>query len=331
MIDRNYMITAEVEEVEGVGVMDAADPYTRADPYALAQTAARAVAERTGVASHDAVVVLGSGWAAAVDSLGETVAEFPVAQLPGFRPPVAEGHLPTARSMRLPRLGSRRPVRVLAFLGRTHLYEGHGPAAVTHAVRTAAATGCHTAVLTNANGSLRPHWGPGSGVVVCDHLHLTFTSPLTGARFVDLTDLYSPELRILARDADPELVEGVYAMLPGPHYETVAEALMLRTLGADVVGMSTVLEAIAAREARMAVLALSVVTAVEAVDAADSGVDPGDVVRVAAEAATRMGHVIAAVLSRTADPETPDPETPHQPDQPDPLSPPDQKEDGSDG
>jgi purine-nucleoside phosphorylase len=294
-----------------------------ADPYALAETAARAVAELTGVGRHDAVVVLGSGWAAAVDSLGETVAEFSVAQLPGFRPPVAEGHLPTARSLRLPRVGGGDPVRVLAFLGRTHLYEGHGPAAVAHAVRTAAACGCRTAVLTNANGSLRPHWGPGTGVVLRDHLNLTFSSPLTGARFVDLTDSYCPELRALARDADPDLIEGVYAMLPGPHYETVAEALMLRTLGADVVGMSTVLEAIAAREARMAVLALSVVTAVEAVDAADPAVYAGDVVRVAAEAATRMGRVIAAVLSRT--------ENPDQPDQPDPLLPPDQKEDGSDG
>jgi purine-nucleoside phosphorylase len=319
MIDRNYMITGGRRE----------RGWKVADAYALAETAARAVTERTGVARHDAVVVLGSGWAAAVDSLGETVSEFAVAQLPGFRPPVAEGHLPTVRSMRLPRLGGGRPVRVLAFLGRTHLYEGHGSAAVAHAVRTAAACGCRTAVLTNANGSLRPRWGPGTGVVLRDHLNLTFASPLTGARFVDLTNVYCPELRALARDADPDLVEGVYAMLPGPHYETVAEALMLRTLGADVVGMSTALEAIAAREARMAVLALSVVTAVEAVDAEDSAVDPQDVVRVAAEAATRMGRVIAAVLSRTADPEIPDQRD--QPDQPDPLPPPDQIEDGSDG
>ncbi|HEX2810090.1 MAG TPA: purine-nucleoside phosphorylase [Kineosporiaceae bacterium] len=284
------------------------------DPYALADAAARALAERTGVPHHDAVVVLGSGWAAAVDSLGETVAEVPVAQLPGFRPPVAQGQLPTARSLRLARHHGGTPLRLLALLGRTHLYEGHGPAAVVHAVRTAAAAGCHTAVLTNANGSLRPRWRPGTGVLLRDHLNLTFTSPLVGPRFVDLSELYSPGLRALARRADPDLVEGVYAMLPGPHYETVAEALMLRTLGADIVGMSTVLEAIAAREARMAVLALSVVTAASAVDSAGSPVDPEDVVRVAAAAATRMGSVIAAVLSRTANPDQPD-----------------QTEDGSDG
>jgi purine-nucleoside phosphorylase len=305
------------------------------DPYALAETAARAVAERTGVPRHDAVVVLGSGWASAVDSLGETVAEVPVAQLPGFRPPVAEGHLPTARSLRLAHLDGGGPVRVLAFLGRTHLYEGHGPAAVAHAVRTAAACGCRTAVLTNANGSLRPHWGPGTGVLLCDHLNLTFTSPVVGPRFVDLSEVYSLGLRAAARSADPDLVEGVYAMLPGPHYETVAEALMLRTLGADVVGMSTVLEAIAAREAGMAVLGLSVVTAVEAVDAADSAVDPEDVVRVATAAATRMGRVIAAVLSGTADPRRPDtPDHQENPDHhasPDHHENPDQTEDDSDG
>jgi purine-nucleoside phosphorylase len=276
------------------------------DPYALAERAARVLAERTGVPRHDAVVILGSGWAGAADALGRTVAEFSVTELPGFRAPVAEGHRPLVRSLRLPRDGRSaddraadgraEDVRVLAFLGRTHLYEGHGPAATVHAVRTAAAAGCRTTVLTNANGSLRPQWAPGTGVVVRDHLNLSGATPLVGPRFVDLTDLYTPALRAAARAADPGLVEGVYAMLRGPHYETVAEALMLRTLGADVVGMSTVLEAIAAREAGMALLALSVVTAVEAVEVP---IDPEEVVRVAATAATRTGSVIAAVLSGT--------------------------------
>jgi purine-nucleoside phosphorylase len=186
---------------------------------------------------------------------------------------------------------------VLAFLGRTHLYEGHGAAATVHAVRTAAAAGCRTAVLTNANGSLRPEWAPGTGVVVRDHLNLSGETPLVGPRFVDLTDLYTPAMRAAARAADPGLVEGVYVMLRGPHYETLAEARMLRTLGADVVGMSTVLEAVAAREAGMALLGLSIVTAVEAVE---TPIDPEEVVRVAAAAATRTGNVIAAVLSGTA-------------------------------
>jgi purine-nucleoside phosphorylase len=270
------------------------------DPYAAAEAAAAGLAARTGVDRHDAVVVLGSGWAGAADALGEPVARFAVTDLPGFRVPVAEGHLPTVRSTRVPRPG-RPDLRVLVFCGRTHLYEGHGPAAVAHAVRTAAAAGCRTAVLTNANGSLRPEWAPGTGVVVTDHLNLSGETPLVGPRFVDLTDLYAPALRAAARAADPSLVEGVYVMLRGPHYETVAEAHMLRTLGADVVGMSTVLEAIAAREAGLALLALSVVTAVEA---SDTPVDPDEVVRVAAAAATRMGTLISAVLSGTAaDPE----------------------------
>ena len=283
---------------------------SRHDPYLQAAAAARELAARAGVPRHDAVVVLGSGWAGAAGALGRTVAELPVTDLPGFRPPVAEGHLPGVRSLLLSRATSGHrsgeksaggtDVRVLAFLGRTHLYEGHGPAAVAHAVRTAAAAGCRTAVLTNANGSLRPRWRPGTGVLLRDHLNLSFASPLVGPRFVDLTALYSPTLRRLALAADPGLVEGVYAMLPGPHYETVAEALALRTVGADVVGMSTVLEAIAAREAGMELLALSVVTAVEAADPGDAPVDPAEVVREAAAAASRMGAVIAAVLAQAA-------------------------------
>jgi purine-nucleoside phosphorylase len=274
-----------------------------ADPYSTAELAAGRLAELTGVPIHDAVVVLGSGWSGAADALGEPVAELVVTQLPGFREPVAPGHLPVLRSSRLPRAdGAGPPVRVLALLGRTHLYEGHGPDAVAHAVRTGAAAGCRTAVLTNANGSLRPDWGPGTGVVLRDQLNLSFASPLTGPRFLDLTDLYSPALRRAALDADPGLVEGVYAMLPGPHYETVAEALMLRTLGADVLGMSTVLEAIAARESGMDLLALSVVTAVEA---QPTPIDPHEVVRVAAAAGTRMGAVIAAVLSGPGRPSRP--------------------------
>ncbi len=266
-------------------------PTPGEDPYAAARAAAEALAEATGEARHDAVVVLGSGWGGAADPLGTATAEIAVQDLPGFRRPVAEGHAGLVRSVRLGTDGGER--RVLCFLGRTHLYEGHGPAAVAHAVRTAAAAGCRTAVLTNANGSLRPEWGPGTGVVLRDHLNLTFTSPLAGARFVDLTNCYDPGLRRSALAADPALVEGVYAMLRGPHYETVAEARMLRTYGADVVGMSTALEAIAAREAGMAVLGLSVVTAVEATD---QPLDPDEVVRVAAAAATRLGDVIAAVL-----------------------------------
>ncbi len=277
------------------------------DPYDVARAAATELARRTGVDRHDAVVVLGSGWSGAAEALGTTVAEVAVTDLPGFWAPVADGHVGLVRSMLLPGssahaitqagdvAGGPREggVRLLVFLGRTHLYEGHGAPAVAHAVRTAAASGCRLAVLTNANGSLRPDWGPGTGVVIRDHLNLALDSPLRGPRFVDMTHAWTPAWRDRARRVDPGLVEGVYAMLRGPHYETVAEALMLRVLGADVVGMSTVLEAIAAREAGMDLLGLSVVTTVEA---SGEVIDSEEVVRVAAAAATRLGGVIADAL-----------------------------------
>ena len=145
-------------------------------------------------------------------------------------------------------------------LGRTHLYEGRGVDAVAHGVRTAAAAGCRTVVLTNAAGGLARGHGVGEPVLISDHLNLTGRSPLRGPRFVDLTDLYSPRLRALAREIDPTLAEGVYAGLPGPHFETPAEIRMLRMLGADLVGMSTVLEAIAARAEGVEVFGLSLVT-----------------------------------------------------------------------
>jgi purine-nucleoside phosphorylase len=266
-----------------------------ADPYTLAREAAAAVAARTGVERHDAVVVLGSGWAGAADALGDVVAELDVGELPGFLPPVAQGH---AGRLRSTRLGGRA---VLVVLGRTHLYEGHGPGPVVHAVRTAAAAGCRTAVLTNASGAIRQDWPPGTGVVLRDHLDLAAAGPLAGPRFVDLTDAYSPRLRRLAHEAGPDLAEGVYAILRGPHFETVAEARMLRTLGADLVGMSTVPEVIAARELGLEVLGLSVVASVEPLEYGAPGVDADEVVRIAAAAASRLGRIIATVLLRDAD------------------------------
>ena len=127
-------------------------------------------------------------------------------------------------------------------------------------MRTAAAAGCRTVVLTNAAGGIREGMRVGEPVLISDHLNLTGRSPLHGPRFTDLTDLYSPRLRALAREIDPTLTEGVYAGLPGPHFETPAEIRMLRVLGADLVGMSTVLEAIAARAEGVEVFGLSLVT-----------------------------------------------------------------------
>lgn len=253
----------------------------------LSADAARVIAERTGVDRHDVVVVLGSGWTAAADALGRPVADFVVDELTGFRAPVAPGHLGRVRSYDV---DGRQ---VLAFLGRTHLYEGHGAGAVAHAVRTAAAAGCCTAVLTSASGSLRGDWPAGTGVVLTDHLNLAAVSALSGPSFVDLTDVYSQQLRAIAQAADPGLVPGVYAMLAGPHYETQAEARMIRAFGADVIGMSTVIEAIAARAEGMEVLGLSVVTTVEI---AGPPIDPYEVVATAERAAARLGGTIASVV-----------------------------------
>lgn len=260
--------------------------------------AARVLAERTGVARHHALVVLGSGWAGAAAALGEVVADLAMADLPGFRTPVAQGHAGRLLSTLLP--GSAGDLRVLVAEGRTHLYEGHGPAAVVHTLQVAAAAGARVALLTNASGSLRPDWGPGTGVVLTDHLDLAGASPLVGPRFVDLSEAYSPRLRAAALDADPTLRQGVYAMLRGPHYETVAEARMLRTLGADLVGMSTVPEVIAARAAGLEVFGLSVVASVEALEPGAPGVDADEVVAVAARAASRLGSVLSAVLATVA-------------------------------
>ncbi len=182
--------------------------------------------------------------------------------------------------------------RALVLLGRTHLYEGHGPVPVAHGVRTAAAAGCSTVVLTNAAGGIRDGMRVGDPVLISDHLNLTGTSPLHGARFTDLTDLYSSRLRGLAREIDPSLSEGVYAGLPGPHFETPAEIRMLRGLGADLVGMSTVLEAIAARAEGVEVFGLSLVTNLAA-GLSGAPLDHHEVLAAGQAAAERMGAAAA--------------------------------------
>jgi purine-nucleoside phosphorylase len=253
--------------------------------------AAAVLAERTGVATHDVALIMGSGWAPAAERLGAATAEVPVADLPGFLPPTVVGHGATVRSVPI---GGHR---ALVFLGRTHLYEGRGVGAVAHAVRVAAAAGVRTVLLTNAAGGLREGMAPGQPVLISDHLNLTATSPIVGGSFVDLTDLYSPRLRALARELDPSLTEGVYAQLPGPHFETPAEIRMLRTLGADLVGMSTVLEAIAARAVGLEVFGLSLVTNLAA-GMTGAPLDHEEVLAAGQEAAGRMGDLLAELIAR---------------------------------
>jgi purine-nucleoside phosphorylase len=226
-----------------------------ADPFEVARTAAAQIAEATGVAHHDVALTLGSGWAKAADLIGETTAEIPATEITGFSASAVVGHTGSIRSIALP---SGKNALVIG--ARTHYYEGHGVRRVVHSVRTAAATGARTMILTNGAGGIKETWTPGSPVLISDHINLTADSPLEGATFIDLTDLYSARLRELARGIDPTLDEGVYTQFRGPHYETPAEVQMAKAMGGHIVGMSTALEAIAAREAGMEVLGMSLIT-----------------------------------------------------------------------
>ncbi|GAA2956563.1 purine-nucleoside phosphorylase [Microbacterium schleiferi] len=229
------------------------DPH--ADPFEVARTAASDIARLTGVEHHDIALTLGSGWGKAADLIGESVATIAATDVTGFSKPALEGHVGSLRSIRTP-----KGKHVLVIGARTHYYEGHGTRRVVHSVRTAAATGAKTMVLTNGAGGIKPSWKPGQPVLISDHINLTGASPLEGATFIDLTDLYSLRLRDVARMVDPTLDEGVYCQFRGPQYETPAEVRMAKTIGGHIVGMSTALEAIAARQAGMEILGFSLIT-----------------------------------------------------------------------
>lgn len=258
---------------------------------ARAQESAAAIAQLSGVSRHDVAVVLGSGWTPAAERIGATVADLSVTDLPHFAPPAAEGH--AGRVLSVDADGRR----VLVFMGRTHLYEERGVDAVTHIVRTASESGCGTVVLTNGCGGLDPTWVPGTPVLIRDHINLTGMTPLHGAHFVDLTDLYSPRLRALCQEVEPGLPEGVYAQFRGPMYETPAEIQMVRVIGGTLVGMSTALEAIVARSLGMEVLAISLVTNLAA-GMSGSPLNHAEVLEAGRAAATRMGDLLAGVIRR---------------------------------
>ncbi len=268
------------------------------NPYLAARESAAALRAAAGVERFDAAVVLGSGWSSAADGIGPADAEVPMSELGGFPSPGVAGHPGTVRSVRA---GERR---ILVLAGRVHLYEGHAPAAVVHGVRTAAAAGCRAILLTNAAGAINPSYDVGQPVLIRDHLNLTACSPLEGPppppgyalAFVDLTDLYSARLRSAARAFDPTLEEGVYAGVRGPHFETPAEIAMLASGGADLVGMSTVLEAIAARHLGLEVLGVSLVTNAAAGRAA-APLDHAEVLAAGRDAAAGVGRLLAALVS----------------------------------
>ncbi len=270
---------------------------TTPDAFTAASAAAAVLAERTGVPRHDVAVILGSGWKPAADAIGEPTDTVMASELPGFLEPRVEGHGGELRSVLV---GDRR---VLVCLGRVHAYEGHHLDQVVHAVRTAVLSGCTTVVLTNAAGGISTGLRVGQPVLISDHINLTGRSPLTGPnpdvmlgpRFPDMTDAYSQRLRDLARRFDGSLAEGVYVGVPGPQYETPAEIRMMQGFGADLVGMSTVHETIAARHLGAEVLGISLVTNLAA--GLGPALDHSDVLAVAAESAQRMGALLAGMLA----------------------------------
>ena len=278
---------------------DLSDPAT--DPFdvaadaaaVIAEQAAAVIAERTGAERHDVALVLGSGWGQTADLVGETLATVDQAEVPGFHGAAVAGHSSNIRSVAIGDTGRR----ALVFGTRTHFYEGRGVRAVVHGVRTAKAAGCTTIVLTNGCGGLNPSWGPGTPVLIRDHINLTAHSPIEGANFVDLTDLYTPRLRDIAREVDADLDEGVYVQFRGPHYETPAEVQMARIIGGDLVGMSTSLEAIAARQCGLEVLGISLVTNLAA-GISDAPLSHAEVLEAGQAAAERCGRLLAEVVGR---------------------------------
>ena len=217
--------------------------------------AAAYIRTKTSISEYHVALILGSGWAKAADFLGEKTAELSADDVPGFTKSDIPGHIGRLDAIRLP-----NGQNALVIGARTHFYEGKGAQAVAHSVRVAAACGAKTIILTNGAGGIKEHWKPGTPVLISDHINLTGATPLEGATFVDLTDLYSKRLRDIARSVEPTLDEGVYVQFRGPQYETPAEVQMAKAMGGHIVGMSTALEAIAAREAGMEVLGLSLIT-----------------------------------------------------------------------
>lgn len=269
------------------------DVHTDFDRTEMAQRAAEVIREHSGIQTYDMTLVLGSGWGAAADLIGETIDEIPTWEIPGFTAPAVAGHGATTKTIRV--AGSGKIALILG--SRTHYYEGRGVRAVAHGIRTAAALGVKQAVLTNGCGGLNPEWAPGQVVLISDHINLTGASPLEGATFVDLTDLYSPRLRAVAHTVDASLPEGVYVQFPGPHYETPAEVNMARVIGGDLVGMSTTLEAIAAREAGMEVLGLSLMTNLAA-GISQTPLSHEEVIQAGNEAGPRITKLLAEIVQK---------------------------------
>lgn len=235
-------------------------------------------------------IVLGSGWSDAAKLFGKTLDEIAYSEIPGFSNSHIAGHAHKARLIELD-----NGHHLIAFVGRTHLYEGFGVDAVVFGIKVLAQMGIHTLILTNACGGLNPAWKPGTPVLISDHINFTGTTPLRGANFLDVTEVYSKRLRNICTAIKPDLDEGVYVGFMGPAYETPAEIEMVRRWGGSLVGMSTVLEAMAAREANIEVLGVSLVTNLAA-GMSGEPLSHAEVLEAGRNATTMMGTLLATVM-----------------------------------
>ncbi len=277
------------------GLMNPTRPASYSDRLDELENAVRA---RTALVPQVGIV-LGSGLGGLADSLTDSVS-IPFAELPGWPAASAPGHAGALL------LGNLAGMPAVCLKGRLHLYEGNSERLVVEPVLLMARLGAQVIVLTNAAGGVNIDYSAGTLMLVTDHLNLTGRNPLMGPnddalgpRFPDLVDAWSPRLRTLMRraatDQDVSLEEGVYAGLPGPTYETPAEVRMLRTLGADAVGMSTVLEAIAARWAGIELVGVSLVTNPGA-GVTGQPLTHEEVLEAAAEAAPRFSALVRAFV-----------------------------------
>ena len=291
MNDRASIFVLEPERLEALSAS------AGAEGPGSAMEGAHQIARRTGAPYHDLLVVLGSGAADALAAWGEPEASLPLSDLPGVLAPVAPGHddrldsYVVGRDQEVSEQESGGERRVLVARGRSHLYEGHGPGPVVALSRVAAAAGVRGAVLVNAGGCLRG-FHIGEVMTITDHLNLTGSSPFDGPVFTDVRCVWDDELADILGGVSER--SGVYAALRGPEYQTMAETRMLESIGADCVGMSTVLEAIALHQLGVRVAGMSVVSDLSF---AQAPTEPDEVVRLAAGAHTTIAAGIEAVLA----------------------------------
>ena len=259
-----------------------------------AEEAAEILVEAWG--RHDICIVLGSGWSSAVESWETEGSElWPVTGLPGFSAQSVAGHAGSVQSVTFEKC------RALVFRGRTHYYESRDPFAVAHATRVALATGCRLVVLTNAAGAINTAYELGQPVLIKDHINLTWASPFNEPPACDMTSIYTPRLIEKMRQLVPGIQTGVYTQFLGPQYESPAEIRMAALAGADLAGMSTAIEALAAVAGGAEVLGVSLVTNAAA-GTSDAALSHADVLAVGRKSAGAVMESIRAAIPQLLTP-----------------------------